>query len=99
MPLLGRTPVRTHTALYALSILALLCANPCAAEPTTLAMLRPHLISPNTPLTQIRRCPSRERAACRKTRQDCIRMLREAGRAHECSASYRECIEDCHRGD
>ena len=46
MPLLGRTPVRTHTAL---SILALLCANPCAAEPTTLAMLRPHLISPSLP--------------------------------------------------
>jgi hypothetical protein len=99
MPLLGRTAVRTHTGLYALSALALFCANPCAAEPTTLAMLRPHLIAPITPLTQIRRCSSRERAACHKTRQDCFRMLRQAGRAHECSASYRECIEDCRRGD
>jgi len=100
MQLLGRAACPTRTAsVYAVSFLALFCANPSAAEPTNLAMLRPHLISPITPLTQVRRCSPRERAACQKTRQDCMRMLREAGRAHECSASYRECIEDCHRGD
>jgi hypothetical protein len=97
MPLLSRTAV--HTTFYALCLLAIFCANPSAAEPTTIALLRPHPISPITPLIQIRQCPSHERAACRKTRQDCIRMLGEAGRTHECLASYRECIEDCHRGD
>jgi hypothetical protein len=97
MPSLGRTAV--HMTFYALSALALFCASPSAAEPTAIALLRPHAISPITPLTQIRRCPSHERTACRKTRQDCIRMLREAGRTHECLSSYRECIEDCHRGD
>ena len=99
MPLLSRTAVRTHTALYALSVLALFCANPCAAEPTTIAMFRPYLISPITPLTQIRYCPPRERAACRRNRQHCNRILREAGRTHECSAAFAECIADCHRGD
>jgi hypothetical protein len=97
MPSLGRTAV--HMTFCALSALALVCASPSAAEPTTIALLSSHPISPITPLTYIRRCPSHERTACRKTRQDCIRMLREAGRTHECLASYRECIEDCHRGD
>lgn len=100
MPLLSRSAVRTYATFYALPVLAIFCVNPCAAEPTTLAlMLSPHPISPVTPLMQIRHCPSRESAACRKTRQDCLRILKGAGRAHECLASYRECIEDCHRGD
>jgi hypothetical protein len=97
MPSLGRTAVLM--TCYALSALVVVCASPSAAEPTTIALLRPHPISPITPLAHIRRCLSHERTACRKTRQDCIRMLREAGRTHECLASYRECIEDCHRGD
>jgi hypothetical protein len=99
MPLLIRPAFRIHTTFYALSVLAIFCASPSAAEPTTIALLRPHPISPITPLTQIRRCTSQERAFCRKTRQDCIRILREAGKTRECLASYAECIEDCHRGD
>jgi hypothetical protein len=100
MSLLRRPAVRTYATFYALSVLAIFCVDPCAAEPTTLALLlRPHPIPPDTPLTQIRQCPSRESAACRKTRLDCVRILKGAGRAHECLASYRECIEDCHRGD
>jgi hypothetical protein len=99
MPLLSRTAVRTYATFCALFLLAIFCANPSAAEPTTVALLRPQPIPPVTPLTQIRNCTSRERAACRKNRQDCIRIVREAGRAHECRASYRECIEDCNRGD
>jgi hypothetical protein len=94
MPLLSRTAVRTHTALYALSFLALFCANPCAAEPTTIAMFPPYLISPINPLTQIRYCPPRERAACRRNLRECKRI-----NAPGCSQGYRECIEECHAGD
>jgi hypothetical protein len=88
MPLLSRTAV--HATFYALSVLAIFCANPSAAEPTTIGMLGPHLTSPITPLTQIRQCPSHERAACRRQREACIQACEEA---------YRECIEDCHAGD
>ena len=94
MPLLSRPAVRTHTTFYALSVLALFCANPCAAEPTTIAMLRPHLIFPITPLTQIRYCPPHERAACRRNLRDCKRI-----NAPGCLQGYRECIEECHAGD
>ena len=79
MPLLSRTGVRTYATLYALSVLAIFCANPAAAEPTALALLRPQLISPLTPLTQIRQCPSHERAACRRGRRDCIRIRGPGG--------------------
>jgi hypothetical protein len=99
MPLLSRPAFRIHTTFCALSVLAIFCANPAAAESTTTAMLRPHPIPPITPLTQIRRCTSQELAACRRNRQDCNRILREAGRTQECSAAYAECIADCHRGD
>jgi hypothetical protein len=99
MPLLNRPVFRIHTTFYVFSVLAIFCANPSAAEPTTIALLRPHPISPITPLTQIRRCTSQERAACGRNRQDCNRILREAGRTRECSAAYAECIADCHRGD
>jgi hypothetical protein len=43
MPSLGRT------AVHALSALVVVCASPSAAEPTTIALLRPHPISPITP--------------------------------------------------
>ena len=99
MPLLSRPAFRIHTTFYALSVLAIFCANPSAAEPTTIALLRPHPMYAITPLTQIRRCTSQERAACRRNRQHCNRILREAGRTHECSAAFAECMADCHRGD
>src|SRR5262245_39345065 len=99
MPLLSRRAFRIPTTLYALSVLAILCANMSAAEPTTIALLRPHPISPMTPLTQVRRCSSREQAACRRNRQDCLRILTEAGRRRECLAAYAECMQDCRRGD
>jgi hypothetical protein len=96
MPLLSRTAV--HATFYALSVLAIFCANPSAAEPTTIGMLGPHLTSPITPLTQIRQCPSHERAACRRQREACIR-IRGPGGPQACEEAYRECIEDCHAGD
>jgi len=99
MPLLSRPAFRIPANLYALSVLAIFCANTSAAEPTAIALLRPHPISPMTPLTQVRRCSSKESAACRRNRQDCIRILREAGRSRECSAAYAECMQDCRRGD
>jgi hypothetical protein len=94
-----RAALLTDTTFYALSVLFIFAINPSAAEPTTIALLRPHPISRIAPLARVRRCTSQERAACRRTRQDCIRILREAGRTYECLASYAECIEDCHRGD
>jgi hypothetical protein len=85
MPLLSR---------YALAVLAILCANPAAAEPTTLALLRPHPTFPSSPLTQIRQCSDHERAACRHNLAECKRM-----KAPGCLKLYRECIEECHAGD
>jgi hypothetical protein len=98
MPLLSRPAVRTHMTFCVLSVLAIFYANPSAAQPITLTMLRPHLISPITPLTQVRQCPSHERAACRRQREACIR-IRGPGGPHACLEAYRECIEDCHAGD
>ena len=94
MRLLSRPAARTYATFCALSVLAIFCANPCAAEPTTLALLRPHPISPVTPFTQVRHCPSRERAACGRKLRDCKRI-----NAPGCSQGYRECIEECHAGD
>jgi hypothetical protein len=100
MPSLSRPAIRTHTIFYVLPLLAIFCANPSAAEPLTFALLRPHSIFPIVaPFTQIRQCSSQERTSCRRTRDGCIRILRESGRTHECLAAYRECIEDCRRGD
>ena len=65
-----------------------------AADPITIAMLRPLLISPTTPLTQIRYCPPHERAACRRGLRDCKRINGPA-----CLQGYHECIEECHAGD
>ena len=94
MPLLSRPALLRHTSLYALPVVALFYANACAAEPTTIAMLRPLLIFPTTPLTQIRYCPPHERAACRRTLRDCKRINGPA-----CLQGYHECIEECHAGD
>jgi hypothetical protein len=94
MPLLSRPAVRTHMSFCALSVLAIFCANPSAAEPITLTMLRPHQISPITPLTQVRCCPQNESAACRRNLQECQRI-----NAPGCLEGYVECIEECHAGD
>src|SRR5262249_4246111 len=92
MPLLSRTAV--HTTLYALTVLAIFCANPSAAEPTTIALLLHQPISPVTSLMQVRRCPSHERAACQRNLRECKRI-----NAPGCQKGYRECIEECHAGD
>ena len=94
MSLLSRPAVRKHMTFCVLSVLAIFCANPSAAEPATIAMLRPHPTSPSTPLTQIRHCPSHEWVACRHRLADCKRM-----KAPGCLRLYRECIEECHAGD
>ena len=95
MPLLSRTAV--HATFYALSVLAIFCANPSAAEPITLALLRPQSISPVTPLIQAR-CPSHEVAACRRNLHGCLSIF-DAWNTREvrkCHAAYHECIEECH---
>ena len=91
---LSRTPVRMYATLYALSVLAISCANPATAEPTTLALLRPNPTFPSTPLTQIRHCSDHEWAHCRYRLHDCKRM-----KAPGCLKLYRECIEECHADD
>jgi hypothetical protein len=89
-----RAALLTDTTFYALSVLFIFAINPSAAEPTTIALLRPHPISRITPLTQIRYCPPHERAACRRNLRDCKRI-----NAPGCLQGYRECIEECHAGD
>jgi hypothetical protein len=101
MPLLSRTAVRTRTTLYALSVLAIFCSNPAAAEPITIALLGPQSISPVTPLTQVRHCPSHEVAACRRNLKGCLSIFDpwNTREVRKCQAAYHECIEECHAGD
>jgi hypothetical protein len=97
MPLLSRTAVRTRTTLYALSVLAIFCSNPSAAEPTTLALLRPQPISPLNPPTQIN-CPSgvthtEHVASCRGQKTYCIRFLKKS--ESHCEHQYDRCMSEC----
>ena len=86
-----RQAVLTATTSVVLgAVLAIFCASPSAAEGTTLALLRPQLISPVTPLTQVR-CPSHEQAACRRAWRECHRI-----NAPGCDENLDECIEECH---
>jgi hypothetical protein len=95
MPLLSRTAV--HTACYALSVLAIFCSNASAAEPITLALLRPQLIAPVTPLTKVRNyCPPSEQAYCRRALRDCLHINLPSDHCHN---AYHECMEHCHVGD
>jgi hypothetical protein len=80
----------TTSIVLGAGLVLAICANASAAEPTTLALLRPQPISPITPLTQVR-CPSNEQAECRRARQECRRI-----NAPGCDENYDECIEVCH---
>jgi hypothetical protein len=87
MPLLSRPTVRTYVAFCALSLLAIFCANPSAAEPTTIALLRPQPI-----LTQIKDCS----AACRHERQTCVKQMNYiASREAFCDRKYNRCMNAC----
>ena len=69
MPLLSRTAV--HTTFYALSLLAIFCANPSAAETTSIAPHRFPSISPiTTPCDST--CTHEEHAACVSRHRACL---------------------------
>jgi hypothetical protein len=95
MPLPSRTAVRIYATLYALSMLAIFCANASAAEPTTLALLRPQPISPLTPPTQIN-CGDVEHQ-CQHQRQLCMEeMTYIRSRAEFCGRRYSNCMSHHH---
>jgi hypothetical protein len=87
-----RQTVLTATASMVLGagLVLAICANASAADPITIALLRPQLISPVTPLIQAR-CPSHEVAYCRRGLRDCLHIN---GRG--CHEAFQHCIEECH---
>jgi hypothetical protein len=88
MPSLIRPALWTHTTLYALSVVAIFCANPSAAEPANIALLRPHSISPIAPPTQIscadahRRCESQRQSCMHETNDSRLCARRQAACLH-----------------
>jgi hypothetical protein len=96
MPLLSRTAVWIYVTFYALAVF-IFCVNPCAAEPTTLALLRPQPISPLNPPTQIN-CPSglthtEHVHTCRGQHTYCIRFLKRS--ESHCQHQYDHCLSEC----
>jgi hypothetical protein len=85
MPLLSRTAVRTGTTFYALSLLAIFCTDPSAAEPMTFAQVGPH--------SEAQAC----RHSCARRFHNCLYQSGgEAGRS-KCEPQYSSCKGHCPR--
>ena len=87
MPLLSRTAV--HTTFYALSILAIFCANPSAADATSIA---PHRFPSISPITKCdSTCTHQEHADCVFARHHCHGVLT----GPQCEFLFHECLRSC----